>query len=109
MMKTVRMKDHFGSKVGLIASGKKGKKIILAIQGFLGNPFGGHTIAPLLNQMQSNGLELPKSLVYDRGGKGQSAVAGVTNHYPIGQKKSEPRYRQEKKRGQCRARAAIER
>jgi hypothetical protein len=42
--------------------------VIVAIQGFLENPFDGHTIEPLLNQMEMNGLQLPKELVYDRGG-----------------------------------------
>ena len=45
---------EFGNKVGLITTGKKGKKIITAIMAFLGNPFDGHTIDPLLGQMQNN-------------------------------------------------------
>jgi IS5 family transposase len=66
---------EFGNKVGLITSGNHGKnknrKIILAIKGFLENPFDGHTIEPLLNQMKENGLNLPKELAYDRGGGGK--------------------------------------
>jgi IS5 family transposase len=47
----------------LITGGKKGKKIILAIKGFLGNPFGGHTIEPLLHQMKTNKIHpFPKNL-----------------------------------------------
>jgi IS5 family transposase len=60
---------EFGNKAGLITSGKKGEKIILAIQGFLSHPFDGHTIEPLLNQMKNNDICLPKELVYDRGAK----------------------------------------
>ena len=60
---------EFGNKVGLIATGKEGKKIIIAIKAFTDNPYDGHTIEPLLNQMEVNQLKLPKELVYDRGGK----------------------------------------
>ena len=48
---------EFGNKVGLVTGGKKGKKIILAVQAFLDNPFDGHTIEPLLNQMEENELK----------------------------------------------------
>ncbi|MDR3326978.1 MAG: hypothetical protein LBT04_02415, partial [Prevotellaceae bacterium] len=37
----VHKQYEFGNKVGLITGGKKGKKIILAIKGFIGNPFDG--------------------------------------------------------------------
>ena len=47
-------------KLALLAGGKKGKKIILAIKGFISNPYDGHTIEPLLNQMKNNNLALPK-------------------------------------------------
>jgi IS5 family transposase len=55
---------EFGNKVGLITTGefvvkkkngkngKKDRRIIVAVKGFLGNPFDGHTIEPLLNQME---------------------------------------------------------
>jgi IS5 family transposase len=80
---------EFGNKVGLITTGefvvkkkkgkmiKKDRRVIVAIQGFLENLFDGHTIEPLLNQMEENNLQLPKELVYDRGGKGKSQVKGV--------------------------------
>jgi IS5 family transposase len=59
--------------VGLITSGNHGKdkkrKIILAIKGFIENPFDGHTIEPLLDQMKENGLNLPEELAYDRVGE----------------------------------------
>ena len=54
---------EFGNKAGLISTGqfvvknKRGKKVrkdsrvIVAIKGFLENPFDGNTIEPLLNQM----------------------------------------------------------
>jgi IS5 family transposase len=80
----------------------------LAIKGFIGNPFDGHTIEPLLNQMEYNKIPLPKELAYDRGGKGKSEIKGVKIIIPSPPKKSDTDYRKRKKRRQCRARAAIE-
>ncbi|MDR0729952.1 MAG: transposase [Prevotellaceae bacterium] len=68
---------EFGNKVGLITTGRAGKKIITAVQAFLDNPYDGHTIAPLLEQMRANRLPLPRELVYDRGGKGCKKINGV--------------------------------
>jgi IS5 family transposase len=103
---------EFGNKVGLITSGNHGKnkkrKIILAIKGFLENPFDGHTIDPLLNQMKENGLNLPKELAYDRGGKGKSEINGVKIIIPSPPKKTQTQYQQQTKRLKCRTRAAIE-
>ena len=42
---------EFGNKAGLITTGSKGRKIIMAAQAFLNNPFDGHTIDSLLDQM----------------------------------------------------------
>jgi len=99
---------EFGNKVGLITGGKKGKKIILAIDAFLENMFDGHTIEPLLNQMDMNKLNLPKELVYDRGGKGKSEIKGVKIIIPSPPKKKDTCYQKQTKRKKCRARAAIE-
>jgi IS5 family transposase len=99
---------EFGNKVGLITSGKKGKKIILAIKGFLGNPFDGHTIEPLLHQMQTNEFTLPKELAYDRGGRGKSEIEGVKIIIPSVPKKSDTSYQRQQKRKKFRARAGIE-
>jgi IS5 family transposase len=99
---------EFGNKVGLITSGKKGKKIIVAIRGFLENVFDGHTIEPLLQQMKSNQLKLPKELAYDRGGKGKSEIEGVKIIIPSIPKKSDTNYQKQQKRKKFRARAGIE-
>ena len=99
---------EFGNKVGLITSGTKGKKIILAIKAFLGNPFDGHTIEPLLAQMENNEIQLPKELAYDRGGKGKSEIKGVKIIIPSPAKKTDTHYQKQSKRKKCRARAAIE-
>ena len=99
---------EFGNKVGLATGGKKGKKIILAVKVFLENPFDGHTIEPLLNQMETNGIQLPEELVYDRGGKGKSEIKGVKIIIPSPPKKTDSQYKKQTKRKKCRARAAIE-
>jgi IS5 family transposase len=99
---------EFGNKVGLITGGVKGKKIILAISGFIENIFDGHTIEPLLNQMEINRITLPKELVYDRGGKGKSEIKGVKIIIPSPSKKTDTQYQRQSKRKKCRSRAAIE-
>ncbi|MCB4234122.1 hypothetical protein LDL59_00745 [Kaistella anthropi] len=68
--------------MGLITTANKGKKIILGIKAFLQTPYDGHTIEPLLEQMENNGQKLPKELVYDRGGKGKSEIKGVKISIP---------------------------
>jgi IS5 family transposase len=99
---------EFGNKIGVITGGKKGKKIILAIKGFVDNLFDGHTIEPLLNQMKTNGIRLPQELVYDRGGKGQSEILGVKILIPSTPKKTDTVYQKRTKRKKHRSRAAIE-
>jgi IS5 family transposase len=111
---------EFGNKVGLIATGefvvkkkngktvKKDHRVIVAIKGFLDNPFDGHTIEPLLHQMEMNHLKLPKELVYDRGGKGKTHIKGVKILIPSPPKARDNRYQREIKRKKCRTRAAIE-
>jgi len=99
---------EFGNKIGLITGGKKGKKIILAVSAFLENIFDGHTIEPLLNQMEINKIPLPKELAYDRGGKGKSEIKGVKIIIPSPPKITDTQYDKQRKRKKCRARAAIE-
>jgi IS5 family transposase len=99
---------EFGDKAGLLTGGKKGRKIILAIKTFLDNPYDGHTIKPLLNQMINNGIQLPKELVYDRNGSGRSEIDGVKIIIPAPPKKTDTPYQRQAKRKKCRARAAIE-
>jgi IS5 family transposase len=75
----------------VITGGKNDKKIILVIKGFHGNPFDGHTIEPLLHQMKTNQIPLPKELAYDRGGKGKSEIEGVKILIPTPPKKTDTR------------------
>lgn len=99
---------EFGNKVGLITTGSKGKKIITAIEAFLQTPYDGHTIEPLLEQMQNNGQKLPEELIYDRGGRGKTEIKGVKVSTPCPAKKTDTAYQKQTKRKKFRTRAAIE-
>jgi Transposase domain (DUF772). len=99
---------EFGNKVGLITTGKAGKKIITAIQAFLDTPYDGHTIDPLLTQMENNDLKLPQELAYDRGGKGQKEIKGVKIIIPDKPKAKDTAYKKQQTRKKFRARAGIE-
>lgn len=99
---------EFGNKVGLITTANKGKKIITAIKAFLETSYDGHTIEPLLEQMEYNRQKLPKELVYDRGGRGKTEIKGVKISIPSKQKKTDTAYQKQVKRKKFRTRAAIE-
>ena len=99
---------EFGNKVGLITTGKKGRKVIVAVKAFLENVFDGHTIEPLLNQVETNKLTLPKEIIYDRGGKGKTEIKGVKILTPDKAKKTDSNYRKQQKRKRFRSRAGIE-
>ena len=99
---------EFGYKVGLVTTSNKGKKIILGIKAFLQTPYDGHTIEPLLEQMETGGQQLPKELVYDRGGKGKSEIKGVKISIPGVPRKTDTAYQKHTKRKKFRTRAAIE-
>lgn len=99
---------EFGNKVGMITTGRKGRKIITAVKAFLENPYDGDTIDPLLAQMEENKVKLPDELIYDRGGKGRKQIKGVTIITPEKPKAKDTVYQKRQKRNKCRARAAIE-
>ncbi len=99
---------EFGNKVGLITTANKGKKIILGIKAFLQTPYDGHTIEPLLEQMETGGQKLPKELVYDRGGRGKSEIKSVKISIPSTPRKKDTAYQKQTKRKKFITRAAIE-
>jgi len=99
---------EFGNKTGSIVGGVKGKRLVLAIKGFIDNLFDGHTINPLLDQMVANKIPLPKELAYDRGGKGKSEIQGVKILIPSPPKKKDTEYQKRVKRKKHRSRAGIE-
>ncbi|MDR0461560.1 MAG: IS5 family transposase [Nitrososphaerota archaeon] len=99
---------EFGNKAGIITTGKAGRKIITAAKAFVENVFDGHTIEPLLHQMENNNLNLPKEIIYDRGGKGKSKIKGVKILTPDKAKKTDTPYQKQCKRKRFRSRAGIE-
>jgi IS5 family transposase len=99
---------EFGNKVGLIVSGNRGLRVILAVKAFTSSPYDGHTIEPLLRQQHSNGLPMPKELAYDRGGRGSSEILGVKIITPGKPNKRDTPYQRQRKRSKFRSRAGIE-
>ena len=99
---------EFGNKVGLTATGSRGRKIITSIRAFVDNLYDGHTIEPLLSQMVSNNISLPKEVVYDRGGKGAKQIMGVSILTPDKAKAKDSSYTKRQKREKFRSRAGIE-
>ena len=99
---------EFGNKVGIIVTGNKGMKIITAVKAFINNPYDGHTIEPLLEQMERNGHKLPEEIIYDRGGKGRKEIKGVKILTPEKPKKADTVYMRQQKRKRFRSRAGIE-
>ena len=99
---------EFENKIGLIVTSNKKRKIMLAVKGFINNPYDGHTIELLLNQMKNNGITLPKEIVYDRGGRGKSEINRVKISTPKPPLKQDTTYRKRAKRKKFRTRAVIE-
>jgi IS5 family transposase len=99
---------EFGNKVGIITTGNKGRKIITAVKAFTNNPYDGHTIEPLLEQMERTEQKLPQELIYDRGGKGRKEIMGVKILIPDTPKKTDTGYMKQQKRKRFRSRAGIE-
>jgi IS5 family transposase len=99
---------EFGNKVGIIVTGNKGRKIITAVQAFIENPYDGHTIEPLLEQMERNEQSLPDEIIYDRGGRGRKEIKGVKILIPDKTKKTDTNYMKQQKRKRFRSRAGIE-
>lgn len=98
---------EFGNKIGLITTAKT--LIITGIKAYVGNPHDSKTIEPLLNQIKENGLNIPKEVIYDRGGKGQSQIGTTTISTPDNKPlKRDTEYQRKKKRIKFRRRAAIE-
>lgn len=104
----VHKQYEFVNKVGMITTGKKGRKIITSIKAFLGNPYDGDTIDSLLAQMEAGRLKLPHELISDRGGKGRNPIRGISIITPGKAKAKDPPCPKRQKRNKCRARSAIE-
>jgi len=98
---------EFGNKIGLFTTAQS--MIITAIAAFSGNPHDSKTIKPLLDQVKKNQLNIPKEVVYDRGGKGQKQIGNTIISTPDNKPlKRDTDYQKRKKRNKFRRRAAIE-
>lgn len=91
------------NKVGLVINSKT--LVVTAIDAFEGNPHDSKTIQALLEQMQDLQGYLPREIVYDRGGKGQSQIMGVKISTPSKPLKRDSTYQKQKKRRKFRRRA----
>ncbi len=89
---------EFGNKVGMITTGRKGRKIITAVKAFLDNPYDGNTIELLLEQMEDNKLKLPEEVIYDRDGRRRKQIKGVNITTPDKPKAKDTTYQKRQKR-----------
>ena len=98
---------EFGNKIGLTTSYTN--LVITSITSYNGNPHDSKTIAPLLEQMKSNNLPVPKEVIYDRAGKGvkqiEDTIISTPDRKPL---KRDSNYQKQNKRKKFRRRAAIE-
>lgn len=97
---------EFGNKIGIMTSAKR--LIITAVEAFEGNPHDSNTLEPLLEQMEKNFGFLPKTVCYDRGGRGKSEIKNVQIQTPKPPLKKDTPAQKQKKRKMFRRRAAIE-
>lgn len=97
---------EFGNKIGLMLTPKS--LVVIGIEAFEGNPHDSKTIEPLLDQIKGKLEYLPEEVVYDRGGRGQKEINGVSIVTPGKPLKRDSQYQKQKKRNKFRRRAAIE-
>ena len=103
-------KDHkqyeYGNKVS-IASTAKGNLIVGVVSHEI-NIHDGHTLPDVLAHIEQSRGNAVKQAVVDRGYRGKNEVNGTAIVLPKKPLKKDNRYQRDKKRKQCRRRAAIE-
>ncbi|MEW8026704.1 MAG: IS5 family transposase, partial [Candidatus Thiodiazotropha endolucinida] len=103
-------KDHkqyeYGNKVS-IASTAKGN-LVIGVVSHERNIHDGHTLPEVLAHIERSRGKPVKRAVVDRGYRGRNKVNGVEIILPKKALKKDSRYQRDKKRKQCRRRAAIE-
>ena len=103
-------KDHkqyeYGNKVS-IASTAKGN-VIVGVVSHEKNRHDSHTLPEILNHIEQSRGASVKQAVVDRGYRGKKEVNGTDIILPKKALKRDNRYQRDKKRKQCRRRAAIE-
>jgi len=103
-------KDHkqyeYGNKVS-VASTAKGN-LIVGVVSHERNIHDGHTLPEVLTHIEQSRGKPVKQAVVDRGYRGKNEVNGTQIILPKKPLKKDSRYQRDKKRKQCRRRAAIE-
>ena len=103
-------KDHkqyeYGNKVS-VASTAKGN-LIVGVVSHENNIHDGHTLPEVLEHIEASRGKAVKRGVVDRGYRGKNEVNGTEIILPKKPLKRDNRYQRDKKRKQCRRRAAIE-
>jgi len=103
-------KDHkqyeYGNKVS-VASTARGN-LIVGVVSHENNIHDGHTLPEVLEHIETSRGKMVKRGVVDRGYQGRNEVNGTKIILPKKSLKRDNRYQRDKKRKQCRRRAAIE-
>lgn len=97
---------EFGSKVSLAVIPKL--NIVVGIMTFRGNPNDSKTLEPALAQIEKGG-KVFKTAIVDRGYRGRKCIGKTEIVFPGGKEDSKlTQYQRNKKRKQCKSRAAVE-
>lgn len=103
-------KDHkpyeFGSKVSIVSTKTRG--VIVGVANHQGNPHDSQTLEEALNKAEQNRDQAIACAICDRGYRGKKQVNGAEIRLPGKPLKRDTAYQRQKKRQQCRRRAAIE-
>ena len=103
-------KDHkpyeYGNKVSIASTAKS--NLIVGVVSHQQNVHDGHTLPEVLEHIKVSRGKTAKTAVCDRGYRGKQYVDGTAIQLPKKPLKRDSRYQRDKKRKQCRRRAAIE-
>lgn len=103
-------KDHkpyeYGNKVSIVSTAKG--NLIVGVVSHEHNLHDSHTLPEVLQHIESSRGKAVKQAVCDRGYRGKQMVNGTSITLPKKPLKRDNRYQRDKKRKQCRRRAAIE-
>ena len=103
-------KDHkqyeYGSKASIASTARS--NIIVGVVSHEQNLHDSHTLPAILKHVEASRGKAAKRAVCDRGYRGKNEVSGTAIMLPGKALKRDTRYQKDKKRKQCRRRAAIE-
>jgi IS5 family transposase len=99
-------KYEFGSKVSFAIT--KETNIIVGVKNFNDNPYDGHTLPAVLEQVEQTIGMRPETVFCDRGYRGKKNIDGTRIYIPGRPKKKATASEKEKMRHNFRRRAAIE-